>query len=80
MKTMLLTSLILAASPLAHAEEADSFSRGLQQAKRVAAMENQSDLPSRAYWLSRRCIKNSKKKISFQNGVDSSSESTTKQN
>ena len=80
MKTMFITILLLSSAPLAQAEDADSFSRGLQQAKRVASLENQDDLPSRAYWLSRRCIKNSKKKLSFQNASEISNSPVTEQN
>lgn len=79
MKTILVISLLMVA-PLAKAEVADTYSRGLQQAKRVAAMENQSDVPSRAYWLSRRCIKNSKKKLSFQNASEAPESNTPVQN
>ncbi len=46
------------AAPLQPAEE--TFSRALQQAKRVASMENEKDLPSRAFWLSRRVAKRAK--------------------
>jgi hypothetical protein len=34
--------------------------RVMQLAKRVAAMENSRDLPSRAVWLSNRVIRNSR--------------------
>ena len=37
------------------------FSRGLQQAKRVAVLENSDSLPSRGYLLSARCIQNAQK-------------------
>jgi hypothetical protein len=36
-------------------------SRALQQARRVAAMENDRDLPSRGYWLGQRAAKNSER-------------------
>ncbi len=36
-------------------------SRALQQARRVAAMENGQDLPSRAVWLGQRVARNSEK-------------------
>lgn len=39
-------------------------SRALQQSRRVASMENDKDLPSRAVWLGHRVAKNSK--IAFQ--------------
>lgn len=41
-----------------------SFSRGFQQAKRVASLENQQDIPSRAYWLSSRLVKKVKQMAS----------------
>lgn len=40
---------------------AEIQSRALQQAKRVAAMENGHDLPSRAVWLGRRVAMNSER-------------------
>jgi hypothetical protein len=39
----------------------ESLSRALQQARRVASMENDHDLPSRAVWLGQRVAKNSVK-------------------
>ena len=36
-------------------------SRALQQARRVAAMENDQDLPSRGFWLGQRAAKNSER-------------------
>ena len=36
-------------------------SRALQQARRVAAMENDQDLPSRGFWLGQRVAKNSER-------------------
>jgi hypothetical protein len=38
----------------------ESLSRGLQQAKRVAAMENGNDIPSRTHWLTKRVAEHSK--------------------
>ena len=35
-------------------------SRALQQARRVASMENDHDLPSRAVWLGQKAARNSK--------------------
>lgn len=56
----------LSLAPLARADisqvEEPSYSRALQQAKRVAVMENAEDLPSRAYLLGSRVVKNSKRK------------------
>ena len=67
--------------PMAQAEGTDSFSRGLQLAKRVATLENSDDVPSRAFWLSRRCINNSKKKkLSFQNASEIEVQSAPQQN
>ncbi|HEY8279730.1 MAG TPA: hypothetical protein VIH99_08910 [Bdellovibrionota bacterium] len=57
-----LAALAALASPVQPAEE--TFSRALQQAKRVAAMENDQDLPSRAVWLGQRAAKNSR--LSFE--------------
>jgi hypothetical protein len=39
----------------------ETLSRALQQARRVASMENDHDLPSRAVWLGQRAAKNSAK-------------------
>ncbi len=39
----------------------ETLSRALQQARRVASMENDNDLPSRAVWLGQRVAKNSEK-------------------
>ena len=36
-------------------------SRALQQARRVAAMENDHDLPSRGFWLGQRVARNSER-------------------
>lgn len=46
----------MASSAFAHAGE----DRVVVMAKRVAAMENSRDLPSRAVWLSNRVIRNSR--------------------
>lgn len=57
MRSTLILTLLLASS-VAMAQ--DGSSRVMQLAKRVAAMENSRDLPSRAVWLSNRVIKNSR--------------------
>ncbi len=67
MRTIVFSILAL---PLVAAAEApkpaaELYSRGLQQAKRVANMENTKDLPSRGYWLGSRVVKKSKA-ISYQ--------------
>jgi hypothetical protein len=49
----------------------DALSRALQQAKRVAVMENGRDLPSRAFWVSRRVVANTKA-IAYQTPKSSS--------
>jgi hypothetical protein len=51
--------LLLGGSAFA-AEEASDTSRALLLARRVARMENQKDLPSRAVWLSNRVVRNSR--------------------
>lgn len=52
-----LTGSAAFASAIQPSEE--SFSRALQQAKRVASLENDQDIPSRAIALSQRVAKNS---------------------
>lgn len=65
MKNTKLTVAIVAgifASSLAFANVTppeETLSRALQQARRVASMENEQDLPSRAVWLGQRVAKNS---------------------
>lgn len=61
MRTMIFLTLFIAG--LAQANQSnpvETYSRALQQAKRVAVMENGRDLPSRAFWLSQRVVANSK--------------------
>lgn len=41
----------------------ETLSRALQQARRVASMENDHDIPSRAVWLGQRVAKNSQKLV-----------------
>jgi hypothetical protein len=58
-------------------KETPVYSRALQQAKRVAVMENGKDLPSRAYWLGSRVVKKSKS-VSFQSPQNQKSKSSVK--
>jgi hypothetical protein len=53
---LMITLLIASTQAFAH----DSEDRVMIMAKRVAAMENSRDLPSRAVWLSNRVIRNSR--------------------
>lgn len=54
---------------LAVASEDNSVpSRGFQIARRVAQLENQKDLPSRAVWLSNRVIDNDRSLAYFEEG------------
>ena len=55
----LFLGLLLGGSTFA-SEAAPDTSRGLLLARRVARMENQKDLPSRAVWLSNRVVRNSR--------------------
>lgn len=69
MKTIILCALFLTSS-LAFANVTppdESLSRALQVARRVASMENDHDLPSRAVWLGQRVAKNSIKLASKDN-------------
>lgn len=62
----LLVLSLMAVPAFADTQQAtETYSRGFQQAKRVANLENGKDLPSRAYWLGTRVVKQSKA-ISFQ--------------
>ncbi len=65
---ILLTAFAVAFASSAQASEATTGpglgSRALQQARRVASMENGKDLPSRAFRLGQRAAKNSK--IAFE--------------
>lgn len=62
MKALLVLSLVSATAyaEISPPDRAETFSRGFQQAKRLATLANQQDIPSRAYWLSTRLIRNSK--------------------
>jgi hypothetical protein len=53
---LVITLLMASTSAFAH----DGEDRVVIMAKRVAAMENSRDLPSRAVWLSNRVIRNSR--------------------
>lgn len=57
-KVVFLMSFLLSATVAQASESMDS--PAMRLAKRVAAMENQRDLPSRAVWLSHRVAKNSR--------------------
>lgn len=64
MKNWIFLGLVVSVSASAEISPPDreiTYSRGFQQAKRVATLENQQDIPSRAYWLSTRLVKNIKK-------------------
>ncbi len=66
MKTIILSTILsFCAGTAAFANVSNSheetLSRALQQARRVATMENDQDLPSRAVWLGQRVAKNSVK-------------------
>lgn len=58
MHSTILVITLLMASTTAFAHEGED--RVVTMAKRVAAMENSRDLPSRAVWLSNRVIRNSR--------------------
>lgn len=62
MRRILSASLLIGtlAAGAAYADEAPNQSRGFQLARRVATLENQKDVPSRAMWLSTRVVKNSR--------------------
>jgi len=61
MKTIILSAtFLLSSAAFANVSPPDeSLSRALQVARRVASMENEHDLPSRAVWLGQRVAKNS---------------------
>lgn len=60
-RTLLLSALLFTAGiPFAVADEEAGTSRAFQVARRVAQLENQKDVPSRAVWLSNRVVKNSR--------------------
>jgi|GEM_PF-5456794 len=61
MKTVILSAIFFACSPAFAnvSPPTESLSRALQVARRVASMENDHDLPSRAVWLGQRVAKNS---------------------
>lgn len=71
MRLLMITCLLMPLGVFAQVpgqQATEVYSRALQQAKRVANLENNKDLPSRAYWLSSRVVKQSKKAISSYKG------------
>lgn len=62
MRSIILATAITGFLTLSTSSQAADLglSRAMQLAKRVAAMENSKDLPSRAVWLSNRVVKNSR--------------------
>ena len=56
--TILVLGLLAAGSARANSEQDQS--RAFQLARRVASLENQQDVPSRAMWLSNRVVENNR--------------------